>query len=73
MKRGDLVVVNLFGEWDAHPVPKQKSLFTRHNLMGVIIDDTNPPDCWPKMYKVYIISEDRQYLVHEDDIKCIVS
>jgi hypothetical protein len=65
MNKGDLVLVDVYDVW-AVETP-QKSLFTKHDLLAVIVHIDEP------LLKVFVIQEDKTYLIHKEDIKCIVS
>lgn len=65
--KGDLVKANMYGSWSVGS-PLQKAMFHRYELLAIILENISP-----QIYRLYLLSDDKITILHEDDIKCIVS
>lgn len=64
--KGDLVKVNMYGTWSTSAM--QKPMFHRYELLAIVLENISP-----QIYRLHLLSDDKITILHEDDIKCIVS
>jgi hypothetical protein len=65
--KGDLVKANTYGAWSVDG-PLQKPMFHRYELLAIVLENISP-----QIYRLHLLSDDKMVILHEDDIKCIVS